>query len=215
MIFGTKKPDPPDAPLTWRTEQRRIGDLVEWEGNPRKLTEKEAKDLEASLRKFGYVEEIVLNADGKSIIGGHMRRKILLAQALLDPDAKVDVRLPSRALTAEESAELSIRLNRNTGGWDFDMLANGFDLDTLFDWGFTEADMGAYGIKESEHPDLPSGPKSDFEEMSFILHKSQAEIVRSSIGVAKERGKGESPINENAHGNALAAICGEWAARSN
>lgn len=127
--------------LTWHTEQRRIGDLVEWDRNPRQMTEKQAEDLATSLKRFGYVEEIVLNADGKSIIGGHMRRKVIMAQALMDPDAMVDVRLPSRALSEKESEELAIRLNRNTGEWDFDLLS-GMEIPDLISWGFDEKTLG-------------------------------------------------------------------------
>ena len=141
--------------LTWRTEQRRICDLVEWENNPRRLTKKQAEDLRASLAKFGYVEEIVVNADGKSIIGGHMRRKVLMAAALLNPDAMVDVRIPNRPLTSDEGIELAIRLNKNTGEWDWDILADKFDSDALKEWGFTEFDfdthMGAIATT-SEQP---------------------------------------------------------------
>lgn len=128
--------------ISWRTERRRIGDLVEWEKNPRRLTEKQAGDLKNSLERFGYVEEIVVNADGKSIIGGHMRRKVALASALINPDAMVDVRIPSRPLTEEEGIELAIRLNRNTGEWDWDGLANTIAPDALLEWGFGEAELG-------------------------------------------------------------------------
>lgn len=136
------QPGASTGPIVWRTERRRIGDLVEWEKNPRRLTEKQAADLAASMRKFGYVEEIVVNADGRSIIGGHMRRKVALVQALLNPDAVVDVRVPSRPLSESEGIELALRLNRNTGEWDFDMLANDFDIPELVSFGFENWEFG-------------------------------------------------------------------------
>lgn len=130
------------APITWRTERRKIRDLIEWDKNPRRLTQKQAKDLGASIRRFGYVEEVVLNADGKNIIGGHQRRRVLLAQALVNPDAEIDVRMPSRQLTDKERDELAIRLNRNVGEWDYDRLANEFDTIELVDWGFEPSEFG-------------------------------------------------------------------------
>lgn len=129
------------GPIVWRTERRRIGDLVEWEHNPRTMTEKQAAALRESLSKFGYVEEIVVNADGKSIIGGHMRRKVALAASLLDQNALVDVRVPSRPLTEEEGIELAVRLNRNTAEWDWDALAL-MDTGSLVEWGFDGKDLG-------------------------------------------------------------------------
>lgn len=130
------------APLVWRTERRKIRDFIEWDKNPRRLTKKQAKDLEQSLRRFGYVEEIVLNADGKSMIGGHQRRRVMMAQAILDKDAEVDVRMPSRQLTESEREELAIRLNRNVGEWDYDALANTWGTTQLLDWGFDPTEFG-------------------------------------------------------------------------
>jgi hypothetical protein len=126
--------------LEWRTERRRIGDLVEWDKNPRRLSRHDAEQLTKSLERFGYVEEVVINADGSSI-GGHMRRRVMLAQAIADPDALIDVRVPSRPLTEREAEELAIRLNKNTGEWDFDRLAEQFDSGDLLDWGFTAEEL--------------------------------------------------------------------------
>ncbi len=39
-------------------------------------------------------------------------------------------------LTLEEERELNIRLNRNSGEWDWDALANNFDEEELIDFGF-------------------------------------------------------------------------------
>jgi DNA modification methylase len=142
MAFWRKGEAAAEGSIVWRTEKRRIGDLVEWDKNPRRLTEKQEADLATSLLKFGYVEEIVVNADGRSIIGGHMRRKVAIARELLSPDAMVDVRIPSRPLSEDEGIELAIRLNKNTGEWDYDLLANDFDVDALREWGFGDDDFG-------------------------------------------------------------------------
>jgi hypothetical protein len=83
-----KKPKTPEpqaqvvasSSLVWHTEQRRVGDLVEWEANPRQLTEKQAEDLRESLHRFGYVEPVAIDTDGK-IVGGHQRRRMLLDAA--------------------------------------------------------------------------------------------------------------------------------------
>jgi len=138
---GRRVADDVQGPITWHTERRRIGDLVEWEKNPRRLTVQQAIHLGESLKKFGYVEELVLNADGISIIGGHQRRRVLIAQALINPDAEIDVRMPSRTLSDKEKEELALRLNRNTGEWDWDKLANEFDQVQLLEWGFEPVDF--------------------------------------------------------------------------
>ena len=59
----------------------------------------------------------------------------------VDPDHEIDVRVPDRELSIDESRELNVRLNKNVAGWDFDTLANNFELDDLLDWGFEKSDL--------------------------------------------------------------------------
>jgi DNA modification methylase len=125
--------------LTWHTEKRRLGDLIEWDKNPRQLKEHDAEHLKKSLDNFGVADPLIINTDNR-IIGGHMRRRIML-QSGYKPDDLVDVRVPERELTEREAEELAIRLNKNTGDWDFDALANNFELDDLLDWGFDKQEL--------------------------------------------------------------------------
>jgi ParB-like chromosome segregation protein Spo0J len=126
--------------ITWKTEKRKIGDLIEWDQNPRQLSKHDYDHLKKSLDKFGVADPIIINLDG-SIIGGHQRKKILLEAGLLKQSDTIDVRIPDRQLTDDEARELAIRLNRNQGAWDFDALANNFDVEELTEWGFTEDEL--------------------------------------------------------------------------
>lgn len=135
------------ARLEWRTERRRVRDLVPWEGNPRKISEKQAEQLRASLDRFGVADIPVIDADG-TIVGGHQRCAILMAQG--KGDLEVDVRVPSRKLTGDEFAELNLRLNRNLGAWDFDVLAD-MDEDLLLSVGFDEEELlVGFGLSRAE-----------------------------------------------------------------
>ena len=128
------------AQLTWHNEVRRIKDLIPYVANPRQITEKQAKDLKKSLDKFGLADPLVINTDN-TIIGGHQRKKILETLMGVAPDFEVDVRVPDRELTIDESRELNVRLNKNVAGWDFDVLANNFELEDLKEWGFEDSDL--------------------------------------------------------------------------
>ena len=127
--------------IEWTNEKRKLNELHEWDRNPRRITDSQAKQLAKSIIKFGYVEPIQINLDNM-IIGGHMRHRILLQAGILMPFDDVDVRVPSRMLSEDEAEELAIRLNRNQGTWDFEMLATEFDQGNLADWGFVPADFG-------------------------------------------------------------------------
>ena len=126
--------------IEWHNEKRRIRDLIPYVANPRQITDKQAKDLKASLDKFGIADPIVINTDN-TIIGGHQRKKILESLMGVDPDFEIDVRVPDRELTIDEARELNVRLNKNMGQWDFDVLANNFELDDLLEWGFERTDL--------------------------------------------------------------------------
>jgi DNA modification methylase len=147
--------------IEWTTEQRKLKDLAEWPKNPRQLSQHDAEHIQRSIDKFGLADPLVVNADGR-IIGGHQRKRIMLLMDEYGEDAVIDVRIPSRQLTESEAEELAIRLNRNSGNWDWDILANEFDVDALLDYGFSEYDFELAGIElpTDEPPDDP-GPQID------------------------------------------------------
>lgn len=120
-----------------KIEEVSIGSLKASEYNPRKMTEKQEKDLTESLKRFGLVDPIIVNSyQGREniIIGGHARFKI--AQKLkLKTVPVVYLSLPY-----DKEKELNLRLNRNTGEWDYELLKS-FDLNLLLDTGFDEIDF--------------------------------------------------------------------------
>jgi hypothetical protein len=126
--------------ITWHNETRRIKELIPYEANPRQITAKQAKDLKSSLQKFGIADPIIINTDN-GIIGGHQRKKILETLLGYDPDYEIDVRVPDRELGIDEARELNVRLNKNVGEFDFDILANNFELDDLLEWGFEKSEL--------------------------------------------------------------------------
>lgn len=122
--------------ITWTTEKRKLGDLIEWDKNPRILSKHDGEHIKRSMEKFGLADPLVVNADNR-LIGGHQRKHLLA-----DADMIVDVRVPSRQLTAAEAEELAIRLNKAQGAWDFDLLANNWEQEKLIDWGFEKFEFG-------------------------------------------------------------------------
>ena len=116
----------------------KVSDLIFAEYNPRQLTEQQGQDLKDSVQRFGFVDPIIVNSnpDRKNIIiGGHQRARI--AQ-ILDIE-KIPVHYIN--LNTDKEKELNIRLNKNTGEWDLDQLANHFDNEDLLEWGFSEDEL--------------------------------------------------------------------------
>lgn len=68
--------------------------------------------------------------------------------------------MPSRLLSPQEVAELNIRHNRNTGEWDFDILANEWDAADLTEFGFDAAELGM--------DDIDPKAESSLDEASLL-----------------------------------------------
>ena len=45
--------------LTWHTEKRKLGDLIEWDKNPRQLKDHDAEHLKKSLDAFGVADPLM------------------------------------------------------------------------------------------------------------------------------------------------------------
>lgn len=134
--------------LKWSLTLKKVSDLKEYPSNPRKLTDSQYQQIKESLEKFGIVERPVINLDG-IIIGGHQRLRILKKLGL----KLIECWIPSRILEEHEVNELNIRLNKNHASFDYDMLANHFEVEDLYTWGF-ELDQltGAEDTTEEEKP---------------------------------------------------------------
>jgi DNA modification methylase len=117
-----------------KIESIKINKLKPATYNPRQISTKQYNDLKKSLSKFSLVEPIVVNKD-MTIVGGHQRYKICKELKHTEIDCVV------LDLSKEEERELNIRLNKNTGDFDMDILANEFDIDELTDWGFKHIDL--------------------------------------------------------------------------
>lgn len=107
--------------------------------NPRRLTKKQAEDIRRSIEEFGFIDPIVVNKhpDRKNVIvGGHQRVKVAGSMGYkFVPAVFVNLDL-------DKERELNVRLNKNGGEWDFEALANQFDVHELIDWGFSSEELG-------------------------------------------------------------------------
>lgn len=115
----------------------------------------------------------------------------------------------------EKAANLAA--NKHGGDWDlpklkellveldtgaFDLSLTGFDpkeLQALIDYG-----------ANVPMPNLGSESEKLFEQMTFVLSREQADLVRAAIGRAIADGPFEGTGNENKNGNALARIAGAY-----
>jgi len=125
--------------ITWTNERRKLSDLIPWPRNPRQIKGAEVKRLQESLTEFGQIEPICIGP-GDALYNGHQRLKSWMAKF---GDIEIDVRVSSRELTEKEREKLTIFLHKGAvGGFDFDTLANEFEVVELLEWGFSEKELG-------------------------------------------------------------------------
>lgn len=141
--------------LTWHIEKRKISDLKAYHKNPRYLTKDQETELLVSIDNFGLIDKPFINLDN-TIIGGHQRIQILKKLE----HTEIEVNVPNRALEEWEVEELNIRHNKNTGDWDYDILANQFEVEDLLDWGFTEGELGGISVIK-ENADIEKGKEGE------------------------------------------------------
>ena len=160
--------------LNWTSKTIQISELKEYKHNPRKIGKKEFETLVSSIKEDGYHQRIIVNQDNV-IIGGHQLKKALLEAGLKETDT-VEVLIPDRKLTQEELDRINIRDNLSFGEYDFEILANRFDTDTLVDFGmpgdmlvgFGDDNLLADSEDSSELEELPAEPKAKLGDV-YIL----------------------------------------------
>lgn len=121
-----------------QTTEVSVNNLIEAEYNPRKHDETAANQLKESIDRFGLVDPIIVNSspDRKNIIiGGHFRWE--MAKELgYETVPVVYLNIPE----LDREKELNLRLNKNTGEFDWDLLSK-FDPSLLTDVGFSSEEM--------------------------------------------------------------------------
>lgn len=136
--------------LKWHNERRKVNDLISFKDNPRKITEKQKADLKVSLERFNLVEIPAIDTDN-IIIAGHQRLKIM--QLLGRGEEIIDVRMPNRKLTLEEFREYNMRSNKNTAGWDYNILKD-IDYNILKDIGWDKEELDEIFNEEVEEDEF-------------------------------------------------------------
>ena len=124
--------------ISWSLVKVDIEDLIFNGYNPNDMFEKDRKDLKESVDQFGPVVPIVINVGSRKniIIGGEKRANTYQEMGM----KTVDCVIPSRELTLDEEKRLCLRLNKNVGSWNEELLKE-FEIDMLLDIGFGDEEL--------------------------------------------------------------------------
>jgi DNA modification methylase len=126
-----------------------IEDLRLSEYNPRKWDKETTEQLKESIKRYGVVDPLLANsAETRKgvIIGGHFRLTVLKDLGFKEVPV-VYINIPD----LEKEKELNIRLNKNVGEFDWDLLVK-FDESFLADVGFSSVELDDI-FEEEETPE--------------------------------------------------------------
>jgi DNA modification methylase len=151
--------------------------------NPRTIKDKQFNDLRAWLLELGDLSGIVHDLTSDEVISGNQRMRaidvakceIVLTEGPHDPDAQGTVahgyviwqgaKYNYRQVRwdARQCEKANIVANKAGGAWDFDVLANEFEMGDLLEWGFEEIELGF--MPPDEVPDDPGAQIDKAEEL--------------------------------------------------
>jgi site-specific DNA-methyltransferase (adenine-specific) len=136
-----------------------IGAIIPNPTNPRIIKDDKFKKLVKSIQEFPQMLELrpIVVDSNMVVLGGNMRLKACIAAGLKEVPIIV-----ADQLTDEQKGEFIIKDNVGFGEWDWDLLANEWDVEALTDWGL-ELPFDNTPVLEAEEDDYeaPSEIKTD------------------------------------------------------
>lgn len=135
--------------------------------NPRIIKDNKFKLLVKSIQEFPEMLELrpIVIDENNVVLGGNMRLKACIEAGLKDVPVKI------ATLSEQQKKEFIVKDNVGFGEWDWDDLANNWNVEELTEWGL---DIPNFEIaEEQELKDLSDKLKSEFK--IEIICKSEEE----------------------------------------
>ncbi len=155
-----------------KIEYVSVDTLKNAEYNPRKWDKDAETQLKESITRYGIVDPLLVNsAEGRKniVIGGHFRLSCIKSLGIKEVPV-VYINIPD----IEKEKELNIRMNKNTGEFDWDILAT-FDESFLSQAGFSSEELDEIFAVE----DTPE--EFDLEKELKKLNINKIEIKKGDV----------------------------------
>lgn len=172
----------------------KIDELIPSVYNPRKWSTDAIERLKESIRQFGLCDPLLVNgaANRKNVvIGGHFRLKVAKELGITEvPVVYIDIPDESK------ERELNLRLNKNLGEWDYDLLAN-FDESILADIGFMSEELDKIFIPEDT---------SETFDLKKELEKAGITTVEAKVGDIYQLGDSRLMVGDSTNSEHFATL---------
>jgi ParB-like chromosome segregation protein Spo0J len=188
----------------------KIKEIIPNKENPRFISDNKFEKLVQSIKDFPeMLEKRPLVVDENMVVlGGNMRLKALQKAGL--KEITIDI---AEGWTEEQKKQFIIKDNVGFGQWDWDVLANTYDLEELNSWGL---DLEGFDYNESDFDEdfsLNIKDKENIQKANFTLSDEQINFIKEKIKDIKKSEEFkyvETFGNINDNGNALYLIVQQW-----
>jgi len=191
--------------------------------NPRVIKDDKFKKLVKSIQEFPQMLEIrpIVVNDEMVVLGGNMRLKACIEAGLTEVPI-----IKASSLTPEQQKEFIIKDNVGFGEWEWDVLANEWDVEKLTDWGLDipdyepkvlEAEEDDFELPETVQTDivlgdlfeigehrLLCGDSTDTNNLDILLQNKKPELLLTDPpygidygGMLKGKGDGKGGADKN------------------
>ena len=174
------------------------------EYNPRKISTHDKGQIKESLRIHGFVQPLVVNIHPtrKDIVVGGNQRLTVAKEMGYDEAPTIEV-----SLELEEEKKLNLRLNKNQGEFDNELLKEFFDKDVLLEVGWRDKELASWldsfekklNSITNDQAELPIVPKySESYNVVMIFAKNDLDYnwLRNVLKLDKSRSYKNSKIGE-------------------
>lgn len=182
--------------------------------NYRKHNDRNKELINKSLKECGAGRSIVIDNDNEIIAGNgiyEQAQKLGLKTKVIETDGSELVVVKRTDLQTDDAKRKQLAVMDNSTSdsseFDFELINADFDVGTLGEWGID--DFVSLDDAECEMPELASGDKTPFQQMTFTLADAQAETIKQAIEKIKKTDYYKNVKtfgNENTNGNALYCI---------
>lgn len=195
---------------------KKVDELIPYMNNSRTHSDEQIQQIASSIKEYGFTNPVLID-ENNGVIAGHGRIEGAKLLNMIDVPCIVLEGLTEAQKKAYVIADNKMALN---AGWDeellkleleslkeldFDLDLTGFNLEEI-------NELTKFDINENEFDtnfELPNGDKSEIEQITFTLHKEQAEKIREAIknvdGVIDDYYG-----NTNRNGNAIWEVVRQW-----
>ena len=210
-------------------EKVKISQVKNNPNNPRVIKDFQFKKLVKSIKESPWMlqlRSIIVN-DDNIVLGGNQRLR-----ACKEAGLKEVYIIKASSLTEEQQREFIVKDNLSSGEWDWDSLANEFEVEDLENWGLDlpvdlavqelEAEEDDYEmpneiktdivlgdlIEIGEHR-LLCGDSTDSDQVAKLMNGEKADVAHNDppYGMKKEN---DGVLNDNLNYNDLLEFNNQW-----